>query len=511
MFAPRVAKPKAMQPQRSTVVAQRPSQSAVSQMHLLQQSIGNQAVLRLLAQRATATRNVPGTPENQNDAAPTAAQAAAPSWDFSKIPVISPGRAERFQTPPHLPAPRLPGPIQGKLKVGAVDDPLEHEADRVADQVMLTPAPGVALTSAPPQVSRKCVACEAEEERKLQRKEGGTTEGAASEAPASVHEVLRSPGQPLDPASRAYFEPRFRHDFSRVRVHTDDVAEQSAQGLNAHAYVVGHDIVFGAGQYAPGTHAGGRLLAHELTHVVQQGGVIQCKPAPDVGAVRKEEARLAELARDPREAHRAWKKLSTEDKFIVLYRMGQLYGAAFADQFREVAQHGRPEFSITYWQPHSGPTPERLKASGWRFLDMEVTGSGAIDVELWVNPSGGTIRRDVSTYQYGQTEKKKEEPPKPQQPTDEVAELRKKLGNIEQRLGPAMADFKRNVEGLESDPDSALIEARISISLKTVRGLITELVNLYNQTQNREAGAAWSSAMQKYLSIYNKYTDIKGL
>src|SRR5262245_26675257 len=79
MFAPPVAKPKALRPQRSTVVAQRPSQSAVSQMHLLQQSIGNQAVLRLLAQRATATRNVPGTPEKENDAAPTAAQAAAPS------------------------------------------------------------------------------------------------------------------------------------------------------------------------------------------------------------------------------------------------------------------------------------------------------------------------------------------------------------------------------------------------------------------------------------------------
>jgi hypothetical protein len=276
MFAPPVAKPKALQPQRSTVVAQRPSQSAVSQTHWLQQSIGNQAMLRLLAQRATATRNVPGTHEKENDAARMAAQAAAPSWDFSKIPIFSPGRAERFQTPPHLPAPRLPSPIQAKLKIGAVDDPLEHEADRVADQVMLMPAP--ALTSAPPQVSRECVACEAEEEEKLRRKEVWTTEGAASEAPTSVREVLRSPGQPLDAATRAYFEPRFGQDFSGVRVHTDRRAARSAQAVDSLAYTVGRNIVFASGNYRPHSAVGQRLMAHELTHVVQQGAAHQLAP-----------------------------------------------------------------------------------------------------------------------------------------------------------------------------------------------------------------------------------------
>ena len=92
-------------------------------------------------------------------------------------------------------------------------------------------------------------------------------------APPIVHEVLRSPGQPLDAATRAFMESRFGHDFSQVRVHSNAAAEQSARAVNALAYTVGRDIVFNAGRYAPKTSAGQRLLAHELTHVVQQRNV----------------------------------------------------------------------------------------------------------------------------------------------------------------------------------------------------------------------------------------------
>jgi hypothetical protein len=91
-------------------------------------------------------------------------------------------------------------------------------------------------------------------------------------APPIVHEVLRSPGQPLDAETRAFMEPRFGHDFSQVRVHTDAKAAESARAVNALAYTVGRDVVFGTGQYMPGTSGGKRLLAHELTHVVQQDG-----------------------------------------------------------------------------------------------------------------------------------------------------------------------------------------------------------------------------------------------
>jgi hypothetical protein len=94
--------------------------------------------------------------------------------------------------------------------------------------------------------------------------------GGEGEALPSVHEVLQSPGQPLDSTTRAFFEPRFGHDFSHVRIHTNAKARDSAQELNALAYTVGQDVVFGGGHFTPETIQGRRLLAHELTHVVQQ-------------------------------------------------------------------------------------------------------------------------------------------------------------------------------------------------------------------------------------------------
>ena len=140
----------------------------------------------------------------------------------------------------------------------------------VADQVMRMPAP----TSAPPQVSRKG------QGEELQRTQGRPE--AAGEAPASVHETLRSPGQPLDRQSRAFFEPRFGRDLSQVRVHADARAAESAHAVTARAYTVGPRVVFGRGQYAPRTTDGRRLLAHELAHTLQQtGGAATLRRGPD--------------------------------------------------------------------------------------------------------------------------------------------------------------------------------------------------------------------------------------
>jgi len=91
--------------------------------------------------------------------------------------------------------------------------------------------------------------------------------------PSLVHEVLRSPGQPLDVVTRAFMEPRFGHDFSGVRVHADSEAAKSAMSVNALAYTAGRHIVFDVGQHAPETSRGRALMAHELTHVVQQSRV----------------------------------------------------------------------------------------------------------------------------------------------------------------------------------------------------------------------------------------------
>ncbi|HEX4708650.1 MAG TPA: DUF4157 domain-containing protein [Candidatus Udaeobacter sp.] len=99
-----------------------------------------------------------------------------------------------------------------------------------------------------------------------------------------VHEVLRSSGQPLDPVTRAFMEPRFGHDFSNVRVHTDAHAAETARQLNALAYTLGQDMVFQKGRYAPETSAGKQLLAHELTHTIQQGGPVEPKiQSPEIG------------------------------------------------------------------------------------------------------------------------------------------------------------------------------------------------------------------------------------
>jgi hypothetical protein len=145
--------------------------------------------------------------------------------------------------------------LQTKLKVNEPGDIYEQEADRIADQVMAAPA-HPAVSTAPPRIQRF----------------SGQSNGQMDAAPTSVDRVLSSPGRPLEPALRQDMEQRFGYDFSRVRVHSDTAAEQSAREMNANAYTVGDNIVFGAGVFTPGTYLGRQLIAHELTHVVQQRG-----------------------------------------------------------------------------------------------------------------------------------------------------------------------------------------------------------------------------------------------
>lgn len=171
-----------------------------------------------------------------------------------------------------------PASIQPKLTVGEPDDPYEREADQVADRVMrMTTAPssdtGLSFSAQPSfKAQRKCHPCEDEEEKKLQRKEQGGNADAPATAPPVVHEALNSSGHPLDPITRAFFEPRFGYNFGSVRAHSDARAADAARAVRARAYTTGSDIVFGSGQYAPATVEGKRLLAHELSHVVQQRG-----------------------------------------------------------------------------------------------------------------------------------------------------------------------------------------------------------------------------------------------
>jgi hypothetical protein len=107
----------------------------------------------------------------------------------------------------------------------------------------------------------------------LQRKQAHGRDVRQGIVPSIVHDVLSSSGQPLDATTRAVMEPRFGHDFSQVRIHTDTQAAESARAVNALAYTVGRNVVFGARQYAPTTSEGRKLIAHELAHVLQQASV----------------------------------------------------------------------------------------------------------------------------------------------------------------------------------------------------------------------------------------------
>ena len=160
---------------------------------------------------------------------------------------------------------RVVAGIQAKLVVGQPGDKYEQEADRVADEVMRMPEP---------EVQRQ----EEEEEEPVQAKgQSGQTTEVTSDLESSI-QALRGSGQPLRESVRNFFEPRFGYDFSQVRVHTGSEAGEMNRDLNAQAFTYGRDIYFGAGQYNPGTSSGKRLLAHELTHVLQKKVGLQCKP-----------------------------------------------------------------------------------------------------------------------------------------------------------------------------------------------------------------------------------------
>jgi hypothetical protein len=232
-----------------------------------------------------------------------------------------------------------------KLAVGGANDPLELEADQVARQVMRTAAP----TGNTPQLKSGAAA---------------TPVGAArGEAPAIVHDVVRSPGTQLDRASQNFFGPRFGRDFSQVRIHDDGRAAESARSVDALAYTVGDHIVLGNGASGQTSESGRELLAHELTHVVQQGGAAplvqrtpcrtaaQCASAPagdpatfDEKADKDEAARGAALAAAPPGSKEA----------ALEARMGQR-----AVHFEHVlATHGiplRPEVAAFLVNPHIDP------------------------------------------------------------------------------------------------------------------------------------------------------------
>ncbi len=193
---------------------------------------------------------------------------------------------------------QLPGGfvVQKKLHIGAYDDPAEHESDAIADKIMRMPDMNF--------VRRKCAHCE-EEENKIrrkgtssfiQKKDSGTV---AADSITSQVGIANGGGSSMDNNTRSFMETRFGADFSAVKIHTSTGSAQLSRKLNARAFTVGNDIHFSEGKYDPFSAEGKHLLAHELTHTIQNGGsadIIQRDSVPDRMEAEKNPVVLNESA-----------------------------------------------------------------------------------------------------------------------------------------------------------------------------------------------------------------------
>ncbi len=298
------------------------------------------------------------TQESAHSFDSTRARVARSGHDFSRIPLYS-----------------SPQPVlQKKLKVNQPGDVYEQEADQVAEQVMRMPV----MASSPP-VDEDEIGPSLRHKQNNQTGDHEVT--AAYSASPIVQDVLNSGGgQPLDTTTRAFMEPRFGHDFSKVRVHTDNQAAESARAVNAQAYTVGRELVFEQGHYAPETSEGRKLLAHELTHVVQQCGS-QSTSLQTLFIGEKHPPQLQRSPSAPAETEREWanthpgkvfqvavKDEPASDEFMLWnYRVGEV---TMRDEHRE-----KMRSVATRWKVELEKRPElRIKVIG------SASGSGSFAI-----------------------------------------------------------------------------------------------------------------------------------
>jgi hypothetical protein len=175
--------------------------------------------------------------------------------------------------------------IQTKLRVSQQDDPYEREADKMAEQVMrMSSAESVYLplkTADGKKINRTCKNCEKEDKESeelkeikiISKKEKNDSSfldfNISVNSEKKINDIVSKKGAPLDTSTRKFMESRFGYDFGGVRIHSNEKASESANQLNALAFTLGENIVFGKGEYQPSSISGRKLLAHELTHTIQ--------------------------------------------------------------------------------------------------------------------------------------------------------------------------------------------------------------------------------------------------
>jgi len=281
--------------------------------------------------------------------------------------------------------------LQRKLSIGASNDTLELEADRVADQVM-SKSPYFSIATAVPKI------------RRVSTSAGGPN----TSVPVSVNRVLDGSGALMQSALRQDMEQRFSHDFSQVKLHTNEAAVKSTNDINAHAYTVGNNVVFGAGQFAPETDVGRRLLGHELTHVVQQSKqspILQMQENPTRRQIRRDDF-LRRLARNPGDALPRWRRLNTGERAVLVTYMTLFYDSIFASRFREYAsRRSHPEQTIHITNT-SNPTSEQLRIRGYRLYRT------SLQVQFWIHPSGNQVWRIISSPQSEELQQNSEVSPR---------------------------------------------------------------------------------------------------
>ncbi|HEX8267918.1 MAG TPA: DUF4157 domain-containing protein [Pyrinomonadaceae bacterium] len=262
-------------------------------------------------------------------------------------------------------------------------------------------------------LQRKCASCNthtvagdncdecANKEGVLQRK--SSDDPKISKVPPIVHEVLISSGQPLDANTRAFMEPRFSRDFSHVRIHTDAKAAESAQAVNALAYTIGQNIVFNAAQYAPHSGKGRQLIAHELTHTIQQSGGLSYLGgetmigAPNTASEREANRAAEEISKGSQIS------LTTQNSSKILQKQApstpeELAGKALkagpkdkgeksafekAEKVREVAEKSKlslPRVAVTAEVKHEGVKP--LSSSAYTAAFNKCSGKARAEAGL---------------------------------------------------------------------------------------------------------------------------------